>query len=102
MRARERLQRFVSASAARPALTLAIVVTLAVAGAALALGLRPDTSAGTFVSSSSSSYQATVEEQKHFGSDAVVIMIREPLTYLVQTADLARVTQLEACLAGEV
>ncbi len=102
MRARERLQRFVSASAARPALTLAIVLTLAVAGAALALGLRPDTSAGTFVGSSSSSYQATVEEQKHFGSDAVVILIREPLSYLVQTADLARVTQLEACLAGQV
>jgi hydrophobe/amphiphile efflux-3 (HAE3) family protein len=102
MRVRERLQRFVSASAARPALTLAIVVTLAAAGAALALGLRPDTSAGTFVGSSSSSYQATVDEQKHFGSDSVVILIREPVSYLVQTADLARVSQLEACLAGQV
>jgi uncharacterized protein len=102
MRARERLERFVSASAARPALTLAIVIALAVAGAAIALGLEPDTSSGTFVSSSSSSYQATADQQKHFGSDSVVVLIREPLTYLVETSDLARISQLEACLAGQV
>ena len=32
----------------------------------------------------------------------MVILIREPLTDLVETKDLATVSQLEACLAGQV
>src|SRR5436305_4964688 len=102
MRARERLQQFVGASVGRPVLTLAIVASLALAGAIVALNLRPDTSPSTLVSASSPSYQATADEQRHFGADSVVILIREPLPYLVETKDLATVTQLEACLAGQV
>jgi hydrophobe/amphiphile efflux-3 (HAE3) family protein len=102
MRARERLEWLVGVSARRPLLTLAIALAVALGGAAVALSLKPDTSPGTLVSSSSASYRATVEDQRHFGSDAVVILIREPLPYLVETKDLATVTQLEACLAGQV
>jgi hydrophobe/amphiphile efflux-3 (HAE3) family protein len=83
-------------------LTLAIAVSLALAGGAIALRLQPDTAASTLVSSSSSSYRATADEQRHFGADSVVILIREPLPYLVETPDLATSTQLEACLAGQV
>ena len=32
----------------------------------------------------------------------MVVLIREPLTDLVETKDLATLTQLEACLAGQV
>ena len=54
------------------------------------------------MSSSSSSFQATASDHQHFGGDAVVVLIREPLTDLVETKDLATVSQLEACLAGQV
>jgi hydrophobe/amphiphile efflux-3 (HAE3) family protein len=85
----------------RPVLTIAIVLALALGGAVLSLGLRPSAGSDTFVSSSSASYQATADDQRHFGDDAVVILIQEPLTDLVETKDLATETQLEACLAGQ-
>jgi hydrophobe/amphiphile efflux-3 (HAE3) family protein len=68
----------------------------------LALQLQPSTGIGTFVGNGSSSYQATADEQRHFGSDAVVVLIREPLTDLVETKDLGTLSFLEACLAGKV
>jgi hypothetical protein len=83
-------------------LTLGIVVALALAGGLLALGLEPDAGTGTFVSSSSASFRATESDHQHFGGDAVVVLITEPLTDLVETKDLATVSQLEACLAGQV
>ncbi|MBV8948619.1 MAG: MMPL family transporter [Solirubrobacterales bacterium] len=83
-------------------MTLVIVLALALGGAALALRLQPDTGSDTFVSRSSSSFQATVDDQRHFGGDPVVILIREPLRDLVETKDLGTVSQLEACLAGQV
>ena len=89
------------AAAARPVLALVVVVVLALAGGALALHLRPSTGIDTFVSSSSSSYRATHAWHRHFGEDSIVILVREPLTDLVATKDLARLTFLEACLAGQ-
>ena len=47
-------------------------------------------------------FQASLDDNRHFGGDPVVILIREPLTDLVETKDLATVSQLEACLAGQV
>ncbi len=88
-------------AARRPALTLGIIVALAILGGLLALGMQPSTGTGTFVSSSSASYQATQDDQRHFGGDPVIVLIREPLTDLVLTKELATVTKLEACLAGE-
>src|SRR5579884_1593467 len=98
---RERLERLAGAAARRPLLTLAIVGVLTLAGGLLALGLSPDTGDSSFVSSSSSSYQATVQDEQHFGGEPVVVLIHERLTDLVETADLAKVSQLEACLAGQ-
>jgi hydrophobe/amphiphile efflux-3 (HAE3) family protein len=102
MELKERLQRFASAAAGRPVATLGVVVTLALAGGLLALTLQPDAGSDTFVSRSSSSYQATADDHQHFGGDAVIVLIREPLPDLVETKDLATVSQLEACLSGQV
>jgi hydrophobe/amphiphile efflux-3 (HAE3) family protein len=76
------------------------VLVLALGGGVLALRLKPSTGINTFVSGSS--YEATVDDQQHFGSDAVVILIREPLTKLVLSKDLGTLSFLEACLAGQV
>ncbi len=97
----QRLHRLVLGAARRPFLTLGIVAAVAIAGAALATGLEPNAGSDTFVSRSSPSYQATNDDYHHFGGDAVVILIREPLPDLVETKDLATVSQLEACLAGQ-
>jgi hydrophobe/amphiphile efflux-3 (HAE3) family protein len=94
-------ERLTVAAARRPLLTLGVVVVLAVAGGLLALRLQPDAGTGTFVSGSTASARATADDHRHFGGDAVVILVREPLTYLVETKDLAVVSQLEACLAGK-
>jgi hypothetical protein len=51
----ERFERFVAAVSRRPALTVGIVVVLALAGGLLALGLRPSAGIDTFVAKSSSS-----------------------------------------------
>ncbi|MDQ6776744.1 MAG: MMPL family transporter, partial [Actinomycetota bacterium] len=102
MRVPDRLERVAGAAAARPVLALVVVVALALGGGALALGLRPSTGIGTFVGSSSASYRATQDWHQHFGGDSIVILVREPLTDLGQTKDLARLTFLEACLAGRV
>src|SRR5438270_10792658 len=102
MKFRERLEWVVRMATVRPALTLALTLALALAGGIVALGLHPSAATSTFVSRSDSSYRATADQQRHFGSDAVVVLIREPLTDLVQTKDLATVSQLEACLAGQV
>ncbi|MBV9002410.1 MAG: hypothetical protein JO304_25365, partial [Solirubrobacterales bacterium] len=96
------LERLARAAARRPAVTLGIVLALGLAGGVLALGLQPDTGSDTFVSRSSPSFQASLDDQRHFGGDPVVILIREPLADLVETKDLAKVAQLEACLAGQV
>jgi hypothetical protein len=102
MSMRERFERLASGAAKRPVLTLGIALALALAGGLLALGLEPDAGTGTFVSSSSASFKATETDHQHFGGDAVVVLIREPLTDLVETKDLATLSQLEACLAGQV
>src|ERR1035437_5825649 len=101
MTVRGRVERVARLAAGRPVLTIGIVLALALAGAVLALGLKPSAGTDTFVSSSSASYRATADDQRHFGDDAVVILIQEPLTDLVETKDLATETQLEACLAGQ-
>jgi predicted RND superfamily exporter protein len=101
MTVRKRFERLAGAAARRPVLTVSIVVALAVAGAALSLGLKPSAGTDTFVARSSASYQATADDQRRFGGDAVIILIHESLPNLVQTKDLATVTELEACLAGQ-
>jgi hypothetical protein len=89
-------------AARRPWVTLAIVAALAIGGGVLALGLQPSAATDTIVSKGSASYQATSDFSRHFGGDTVVILIREPLTDLVETGDLGRLSELEACLGGQV
>src|SRR5579884_1859280 len=101
MRIKERIQGLSVACARRPVLTIAVVVALAAAGGLLALGLQPDAGSDTFVSRSAQSFRATNNEHQHFGGDAVIVLIREQLPNLVETKDLATVSQLEACLAGQ-
>src|SRR5690242_8293667 len=98
---KERLEGLAGSAARRPVLTVSVVVAIAIAGALLALRLSPSAGTDTFVSRSNASFKATTDDQKHFGSDAVVVLIKEPLTDLVETKDLATVTFLEACLAGQ-
>ncbi len=102
MRVKERLEALARQAARRPVLTVAIVLALAIAGGVLALGLRPSAATDTFVSRSSSTFKATDQDYRNFGGDAVVILIRESLPNLVQTADLGVVSELEACFAGQV
>ncbi len=94
-------ERLAGAAARRPVLTIGVVLALALGGGLLALGLKPSAGTDTFVSKSSASYKATADDQRHFGDDAVIVLIHEPLTDLVETKDLATVTQLEACFAGQ-
>src|SRR5437588_1381994 len=101
MTVRERFERLARAAAGRPVLTLGVVLALALAGGLLALSLKPNAGSDTFVSRSSESFRATQDDHRHFGADAVVLLIREPLTDLVETKDLAVISQLEACLAGQ-
>ncbi|HZE06892.1 MAG TPA: MMPL family transporter, partial [Solirubrobacteraceae bacterium] len=89
------------AAARRPLLAVGIVLALALGGGVLALGLKPTAGIDTFVSPSSPSYRATVNDERHFGDQAVIILIHEPLPKLVQTKDLGTLTQLEACLGGQ-
>ena len=101
MQVKERLEGLARTSARRPVITISIVLALALAGALLALGLKPSTGTDTYVSRSSATFQATDRDHRDFGGDAVIILIKEPLTNLVETKDLANVTFLEACLAGQ-
>jgi hydrophobe/amphiphile efflux-3 (HAE3) family protein len=101
MAVRQRFERLAGVAARRPVLTISIVVALAVAGGLLSLGLKPSAGTDTFVGRSTASYKATADDQRHFGDDSVVILIKESLPNLVETKDLATITQLEACLAGQ-
>ncbi len=94
-------ERISGAAARRPILVVAIVLAMAIAGGILALGLKPSAGTDTFVNRSSPAFQATAEDQRHFGDDAVIILVREKLTNLVETKDLATITELEACLGGQ-
>ncbi len=81
-------------------LTMAVVAVLAAGGAALALRLEPSTDVGTLVSSSSDEFEATEEANEVFGDDAVLILVEGPLQDTILTPDLARLRDLEGCLAG--
>ena len=82
-------------------LRVALVLVLALAGAGIALTLTPSTALDTFVSSSSSDYAATQATYRQFGTDPVVVLVRAPLTSLIQPPALATLSRLEACLGGQ-
>ncbi|MGH3167995.1 MAG: hypothetical protein ACRDN0_19190, partial [Trebonia sp.] len=88
-------------AARRPALTLAVVAGLAFAGGLSALRLVPSTGIDTFVDGSSPAAIATASQERQFGSDPVVVLVRDPLSAMLAPASLQTLTRLEACLAGQ-
>src|SRR3954470_7423805 len=97
----EVFQRLVGWVARRPAAVVGAVVVLAVAaGLFAALTLRPTAGTDTLVGRSSATYKATQRYHQRFGDDAVIVLVRGPLTRLVLTSDILRVTGLEGCLSG--
>ena len=87
-------------AARRPVVVGLVVTLLALAGAALALRLSPSTAADTLVGHSSPSWQATQDEHRLFGEDAVYVLVRGPVSKVVLTSDLSRLIGLEGCLAA--
>ncbi|MCW3064886.1 MAG: superfamily protein-like exporter, partial [Solirubrobacterales bacterium] len=96
------LLRIARAAARRPLAALAAVVVLGIGGGALALRLAPKTGADTLVSTSSPAFRATADFHRSFGDDAIVILLQEKLTDLVDSADLGRLIAFEGCLGGNV
>src|SRR3954449_7094026 len=97
----EVFQRLVAWVARRPAAVVGAVVVLAVAaGLFAALTLRPTAGTDTLVGRSSETFQATQRYPQRFGDDAVIVLIRGPLTKLVLTQDIGHVLGLEGCLSG--
>lgn len=90
------------AAARRPRLTLALALALGVAGAVLALGLRPSAATDTFVARSSSGYRATQRFYRAFGEEPVEVMVKGSLQQLLLSSDVERLVGLEGCLAGKV
>jgi hydrophobe/amphiphile efflux-3 (HAE3) family protein len=89
-------------AARRPLLVLALAAALGLAGAALALTLRPSAATDTFVGRSSASYQSTQRFYRSFGEEPVEIMIQGSLQRLLLSSDLGRLVGLEGCLSGNV
>ena len=90
------------AAARRPVAVLVFVALIAAGGAFFALRLEPDAATSTLVDSDSSTYKATQRYHERFGDDAVIILIRGPLTNLVLSQDIERLAGLEGCIAGNV
>src|SRR3954452_13603280 len=97
----EVFQRLVGWGARRPAAVVGAVAVLALGAAAFAaLTLRPTAATDTLVGRGSASFQATERSHQRFGDDAVIVLVRGPLTKLVLTEDIGHVLGLEGCLAG--
>jgi len=96
------LAALVSAATRRPLLSIALATVLALAGAGLALGLKPTAATSTFVSSSSSSYGATERFYESFGEEPVDVVVKGNLQQLLLSSDIYRLLGLEGCLSGNV
>ena len=86
----------------RPVPVLVLTLALALGGAALALRLEPSAATDTLVGRSSDSFHNTERYRRDFGDEAVVVLVKGPLTRTVLTPDLLRVLGLEGCLSGNV
>jgi predicted RND superfamily exporter protein len=90
------------AAARRPRLVIVVAIVLGLAGAALALRLKPTAATSTFVSSSSSEYRDTQGFYENFGEEPVEVLVKGDLQQLVLSEDLQRLVGLEGCLSGNV
>ncbi len=91
-----------AAAAARPRAVLAAVIVIALGATLLALRLHPTAATSTFVSSSSSGYQATQRFYENFGEEPIAVLVKGDLQQLVLSSDIDRVLGLEGCLSGNV
>ncbi|HEV2061467.1 MAG TPA: MMPL family transporter, partial [Solirubrobacteraceae bacterium] len=96
------LERLVAFAVRRPVAVIGVTVLLALVGGLYALRLDPSTGAETLVGTGSEAYEATETYYERFGDDAVIVLVREPLTKLVLTRDLGQLLKLEGCLGGNV
>ncbi|HTZ86770.1 MAG TPA: hypothetical protein VMB05_08890, partial [Solirubrobacteraceae bacterium] len=90
------------AAARRPRLVVGVAIVLALAGAALALRLKPTAATSSFVSSSSAEYKDTQSFYRQFGEEPVEVLVKGDLQQLVLSEDLNRLVGLEGCLSGNV
>src|SRR3954454_5666506 len=96
------LSSVVGIAARRPVTVLAVTTVLVLAGAALALRLTPSAGTDTLVGSGTAEFKATERYHQRFGDDAVIVLVRGPLSKLVLTSDIERVLGLEGCISGNV
>ena len=96
------LSSVVAFAARRPIAVLAATGLLVLVGAAFALRLTPSAGTDTLVGRGTSEFKATERYHQRFGDDAVIVLIRGPLTKLVLTSDIERVLGLEGCIGGNV
>src|SRR5262249_4857562 len=90
------------AAARRPRLIVGIAIVLGLAGAGLALRLKPSAATSTFVSSSSPDYRATQSFYRSFGEEPIEVLVSGDLQKLVLSEDVNRLVGLEGCLSGNV
>ncbi len=102
MNAARVLSAIAGAATRRPRLVVGVAVVLALAGGALALRLKPTAATSTFVSSSSSQYEATQRFYESFGEEPVAVLVKGSLQQLLLSSDLERLVGLEGCLSGNV
>ena len=81
---------------------IAVAIVLGLAGAGLALRLKPTAATSTFVSSSSSEYESTQRFYENFGEEPVEVLVKGSLQQLVLSEDIDRLIGLEGCLSGNV
>ncbi|MFI4991039.1 MAG: MMPL family transporter [Solirubrobacterales bacterium] len=102
MNASRLLSALAGAAVRRPRLVIAGAIVLGLAGAGLALRLKPTAATSTFVSSSSSEYRDTQSFYRNFGEEPVEVLVKGDLQKLVLSEDLQRLLGLEGCLSGNV
>src|SRR5215216_1407476 len=94
------LRQVVARAVARPVAVVAVTALAALVGGGLALGLRPSADPSNLVDRGSATFRDTERFHQRFGDDAVLILAREDLLYLLLTSDLGRLLGLEGCLSG--
>jgi len=81
---------------------LTVALVLCLAGAALALRLRPTAATDTFVGRSSATYENTQRFYRNFGEEPIEVLVKGNLQQLVLSSDIERLIGLEGCLSGNV
>jgi uncharacterized protein len=94
------LRQLVARAVGRPVAVVAVTALAALVGGGLALGLRPSADTSNLVDRGSVAFRDTDRFHQRFGDDAVLVLAREDLGYLLLTSDLGRLLGLEGCLSG--